>query len=125
MSVTHGDPIHGEVSSADAHAGVKFTLYKAGSKDAYTPLSTEYVTITDIVLVATAGGAYEIVGALSTASSAVDAAGLRVVKGTADALGGLVLRFDTPRTLPVDYVPFLIATAGQVDCIITGYISQG
>jgi hypothetical protein len=123
MSVVHGDPFHGEVSSSNASAGVKVTLYKAGSADAYTPLSTEYVTITDVVFVSTVGGVYNLVGALP-AGTASDVAGLRIAKGAADALGGVVFRFDTPITLPKDYVPFLIADAGQVDLIITGYISQ-
>ena len=112
-----GDPIHGEVSSADASGGVAFTLYPAGSVTARTLASNEFVVITDIIFIATVGGAYALV-------AAADSAGRRIAKGIADAKGGLAHHFETPRTCPVGVTPKLIAAAGQVDCIITGYICQ-
>jgi hypothetical protein len=113
-----GEPFHAEVVSADASGGVAFTLYSAGSATSRTLLSTEYVVITDLIFISTAGGTYKIV------AGTADAAGKRVAKGNAEALGGLAHHFETPFTCPKGVVPYLIAAAGQVDCVLTGYISQ-
>jgi hypothetical protein len=118
-----GDPIKCEVVSTDASgAGVKATIYKAGSATAYTPTAKEFISITDIIFISTAGGVYNILAGTSTA--ATDTAGLRIAKGNADVLGGLAHHFETPVVLPVGYVPWLIAAAGQVDLVLTGYVNE-
>jgi hypothetical protein len=118
-----GNPFKAEVVSADASSGVAATIYLAGSTSAYTPKSTERLSITDIAFVSTAGGTYNLVAA-PQAGPIVDGAGLRLVKGNADALGGIVKLFETPLTLPAGYIPALIAVAGQVDLIISGFITS-
>jgi hypothetical protein len=123
MPRINGDEIHGEVVSSNASAGVAFTLYKQATATAYTPTSTEIITVTDIIFVSTAGGVYNLVF-YPAGGSIADGAGLRIAKGNASALGGLAHHFETPRTGPKGYLPALISAAGQVDAVITGYVSQ-
>jgi hypothetical protein len=114
-----GDPFHGEVISADASgAGVAVALYPAGTTTARTLLSTEFVTITDVILISTAGGVYDLIFGTSAG------AGKHIAKGNASALGGLAHHFETPIAGPAGVVPLLIAAAGQVDLIVTGYINK-
>jgi hypothetical protein len=115
-----GDPVHGEVISADASgAGVAVTLYPGGSLTARTLASNEFLTITDVIFISTAGGVYDLIFGTSAG------AGKHIVKGDADALGGLAHHFETPIAGPVGVTPLLIAAAGQVDLVITGYINRG
>jgi hypothetical protein len=119
MPANYGDPIHGEVISADASgAGVAFTLYPAGSSTARVLTANEFVVVTDIVFVSTAGGVYDLIFGPTVA------AGKHIAKGNADALGGLAHHFETPRSGEKGLVPRLIAAAGQVDCTISGFITQ-
>ena len=111
-----GDPIHMSVSSTDASQGIAFAIYPDGSATARTLLSTEFVHVTDIIFISTAGGTYAIV-------ANTDAAGKRLAKGNAAALGGLAHHFETPFTCPKGVVPVLIAAAGQVTCVMQGYIT--
>jgi hypothetical protein len=114
-----GDPVHGEVVSADASgAGVAVLWYPSGSQTARTLLSTEFVTITDVILISTAGGVYDLIFGTTTG------AGKHIVKGNADALGGIAHHFETPLTGPVGVNARLIAAAGQVDLIISGSICK-
>lgn len=108
-------PIHGEVSSADASAGVAFTLHAAGATATRALTGTESLVITDIIFTSTVGGAYSI-------TADADAAGKVIAKGFADALGGLTMSFKTPYKCPVGVVPKLVAAAGAVSCVIQGYI---
>ena len=118
-----GNPFHAEVVSADASGvGVKATIYKGADKTAYVPTATEFLTITDIIFISTAGGAFNIV--MGTALVGADGAGLRIAKGLVDAKSGLAHHFETPVALPVGYVPWLIAAAGQVDLILCGWITE-
>jgi hypothetical protein len=127
MPTIRGDEVHGEVSSTDAHTGTAISFYNQAPAlpvATRTILATEFVTITDVLFISTAGGTYEIVF-YPIGGSIVDAAGLRVVKGNAQALGGIAHHFETPITGPVGYIPALIAAVGQVDLIVSGYVSQG
>ena len=112
-----GEPVHGEVVSADASGGVAVILYSDGGVTVRTLASTEFLTVTDVVGISTAGGAYALV-------ADTDAAGRRIVKGNADALGGIAHSFNTPRTCPKGVTPKFIADAGQVDVVITGFITK-
>jgi hypothetical protein len=113
-----GAPVHLEVDSADAHAGVKFTIYDSATLTTRTLSATEYVAITDIIFVSTAGGTYNIVAA------AVDTAGARIAKGNAAALGGLAHHFESPYVCPIGITPYLIAAVGQVTCVLQGFITE-
>jgi len=113
----YGNPVHGEVSSADASGGVTVLLYPSGSATAITLGATEFLTITDVILVSTAGGVYALV-------ADTDAAGRRIVKGNAEALGGIAHTFETRITCPKGVTPKLIAAAGQIDLVISGYITR-
>ena len=112
-----GSPFKGEVVSADASAGVAFTLYPDGNTTAFTLGSTQFLTITDIIFVSTVGGVYSI-------AADTQAAGKYIAKGNADALGGLAHSFSTPLTCPKGVTPKLFAAAGQVDCVISGYVKD-
>lgn len=115
-----GDAFHGEVVSADASgAGVAVTLYMAGATTAHTLAADERINVTDVIFISTAGGIYNLI------FGTVDAAGARVVKGNADALGGLAHHFDTPISGPLATGLLLIAAAGQVDLIVSGYLTKG
>jgi hypothetical protein len=119
MPTIHGDEVHMEVSSANAGGtAIPFVLYNMASTTARTLLATEFVTVTDIIFISTAGGAYTLTAGAS------DGAGKRIAKGNAAALGGLAHHFETPFCCPAGVLPYLIAAAGQVDCVLTGYISQ-
>lgn len=116
--MNYGDPIHGEIIDANAQGGTyPLVLYLAATATARALLPTEFLTITDILFISTAGGVYDFV--MDTA-----AAGRHIIKGNAAALGGLIHSFDTPITCPVGVTPNLIVAAGQVDLIITGYVTK-
>lgn len=110
-----GSSIKGIVDE-DASSGVEVTLYPSGSLTALTLGDGEYLTITDINLISPTGGAY-------TLSFGATAAGL-VVKGNADALGGLVHEFVVPVTGPAGVVPTFTEAGTDATLIITGYITK-
>jgi hypothetical protein len=115
-----GDPIHAEVSSANAQGtAIAFLLYNQGvCATARTLAANERVIITDILLVLAVGGAFTL------AFAAADAGGYRILKGTLDAKSGVIHHFETPMVGPPGVLPYLIAAAGQVDCILTGSIVE-
>jgi hypothetical protein len=114
-----GYPIHAEVDSADAHGGVAFTLYKAGSTSSFSLGTAEYLNITDIIFIAAAEGLWEVY-----ADS--DAGGRVVAKGKAATEGGLSKTFTTPYVCPVGVTPKLYAAAGcgQVTCVVQGFVTK-
>jgi hypothetical protein len=116
-----GDPIKGEISSSDAHSGIVATLYKSGSASAYTLAANERITITDVLFVSTGGGAYSLSFRPITGGSL---AGTRIIAGATDAYGGIVHHFETPISGPAGVPPMLVADAGTVNLIITGYITK-
>jgi hypothetical protein len=119
----HGDPVRGEVSSDDAHLGVAVTFYPSSSTTARVLAANEFFTITDYTFVANAlSGAFSLV-------MPTDAAGKRIFKGTYQGTaGGVVVdhHFETPIACPMGVTPVLFAAQamGQVDLIISGYITQ-
>jgi len=115
----NGDPVKGEVSDANAGGtAIKVLFYPAGSTTAVTIGANDFLTITDYVFVSTIGGAGELMAA------AVDAAGVRIFKGSFDAKGGVAISLDTPITCPKGVTPYLLAAAGQVDLVLTGFITK-
>jgi hypothetical protein len=123
MWTSQGDPVHGEIIATNASgAGVALSLFDAGKGDPTGAIATrtlganEYLHITDILFISTAGGAYDFV-----AKTVAD--GRHIAKGNAAVLGGLAHHFETPYSCPKGVVPVLIA-AGQVDLLIQGYITQ-
>jgi hypothetical protein len=106
---------------SDANAGgtiLTATIYPQGSLTARTLAATEILYITDLIYISTAGGAYSII------FGTTDGAGKRIAKGNADALGGLAHHFETAVAGPVGVVPGIIAAAGQIDLVMTGFICQ-
>jgi hypothetical protein len=110
----NGEVIHGEVSSDDASAGVAFSLYTP-DQVARTLASTETLIVTDLIVVSAPGGAIKVV-------NDADSAGRRILIGTVSASGGIAHSFDTGWQCKKGVVPKLIAPAGQVDAILSGYI---
>jgi hypothetical protein len=126
MPRIHGDEIKGEVVNANAGGGsYSVTLYDAGTLTARTQKATEFLTITDLIFISTAGGTYNLVFYPLATAVIADGAGLRIAKGNAEVLGGLAHHFETPITGPVGYGAALIAAAGQVDLVVSGFVSQG
>lgn len=121
-----GDPFKGEVSSADASAGVAATLYRQGQTTALTLSATDRLNVTDLILISSAAVAvaYSIVFYPLATGVIADTPGLRIAKGTADILGGLAHHFETLVSGPVGYGVALIADAGQVNLTITGGVSK-
>jgi hypothetical protein len=118
-----GEPIHLEAYGANASpAVIPFVLYKAGSKTAFTLKSTQYITITDIIFSSTAGGTFAV--AFETLASVVPTAGTRIAVGEASVAGGLAHHFETPMEGMKGVTPSLFADAGQVDCVMTGYVNE-
>lgn len=116
-----GEIIHGEVSSANASAGVAFTLYDTRCV-ARALASTEILVITDYTLLTASGGDSAIGVDDAAGSAALITAGKRVVRGTYVANGGVVKMLETPFHCPRGITPKAFAPAGQCDAIITGYI---
>lgn len=112
-----GENVYGEVSSADASAGVTVILYDANG--VARPLATgERLLITDIQFVTAAGGACR----LTWTSGGADTAGKRIFKGTFGANGGISSDYLTPHVGPKTTTPTLVAPIGQVDLQIHGII---
>jgi hypothetical protein len=109
-----GKFVRGEVSSADASAGVTATLYDA-TGTAYVLASTERIVIYDLLLVSAAGG--NVALTVNT-----DSAGKRIVKATVAANGGIAMDYQRPVECPRGVVPKLFAAAGQVDLSFTAEI---
>ena len=113
-----GDPIHGEISSADCSSTpATATIYAAGNPTAITLGSDQWIEITDIQFSSTVGGAYVMY-------AGTNIAGQRIIKGNAAATGGLTIRYSTPIVCKRGEVPAMVAAAGQVDVIFTGYLVE-
>lgn len=82
-----GEPIHGELHSADASAGVALLLYKSGSLAAYTLGVDEYIEIHSIDVVSAAGGDTVL---YFSADGTVVAGGV-IVRGTLAVNSGIVM----------------------------------
>jgi hypothetical protein len=128
--VRQGDEVHGEVSTADASAGVAFTLYDGGAPTkgnsiaARVQTGTEFCVLTDIILISTAGGTFTMVFYPLSTGVIADTAGLRIAKGDFSATSGFAHHFETPRIGPPGYGVGLVASIGQVDGVITGGITK-
>jgi hypothetical protein len=119
-----GDPVKGEVVRASGATSIAVTLYDAGIATARTQTSDEFLTITDLILISTDGGTYNLVFYSLATGTIADGAGLRIAKGIADAKGGLAHHFETPVTGPKGYGAALIAATGAVDLIVTGNLTK-
>jgi hypothetical protein len=126
MALNIGDPVHLEVDTSDAHAagGVVFRLYKAGSKTAISLASNQWVTITDILLIMTAGGAYVIAFDAALTTSTDGTQGTLIAKGNAGTKGGMAHHFETPIEGLKGVLPYICADAGVLTCVLTGYIQE-
>src|SRR5207248_11701140 len=127
MAIAKGAPFHGEFSSADATALTEPTsrvlLYVAGTTTAITLLATDFVCITDIVIVCASG----MVVTLYDGADTPVGAGEVIVKGTFGANGGVSQTgLLTPHYCQVGTWPKLKSTVGaQVDCYLHGNINSG
>lgn len=117
MPEIKGTAFHGECVSADASGGVAFTLYLSPSQTAYTLRANQRLCITDVSVNFEGGGDYVI--CFNT-----DAAGKRVVGGNLAAKDHMNQNLATPHEGPFNVVPKLIATAGNIDAFIHGFIKD-
>lgn len=111
-----GENVYGEVSSADASAGVQVSLFN-GNGVARTLGSKERLVITDVQFVSAAGGACRL-----TWTAGTDTAGARIFKGTFGTNGGISSDYLTPLYGPLGSNAFLTCPIGQVDLQIRGII---
>lgn len=112
-----GKEVHGEIHSADASSGVEVTLYEAGTDTNALALgATEFLEITDIVVVSVAGGDVRVF----FGSDMTPAAGSMIVRGTVGANGGIAKSFIvTPRGGVAGDTVRILAPIGVVDVNFT------
>lgn len=115
-----GDPIRGELSSADASSGVAFDIFKMGSQTAHTLAANEYIEIHDLKIVAAVGGDLRVF--FDTDDDDALDAGEEIWRGTVAANGGLAEPFQVVHPGPLGSLPHILAPAGQVDAYFTGTI---
>lgn len=109
------EPVHAEVSSADASVGVAATIYDSGGVAARTLLGTERFVVSSITSRITTG-------VTAVVALAADSAGRR-----AAYLGEGVNHVELcpPYAGDPGAIPTVIADgAGQVDVVIQGYIQK-
>ena len=110
-----GENVRGEVSSANASAGVAFTLY---DENGNSPVlgANQYVVIQSFQVVAAASG-------VQCIANGTDVAGNRLRRGTFAANSGMAGNgLDLPCSKGV--IPVLFAPAGQVDAQLEGRIAE-
>jgi hypothetical protein len=112
--MNRGREIHGEVSSADAHAGVAIQLYEAGG-GTITLGSTELPAISDFSVISAAGGDVSIKSINATGT-------LTLFRGTVVANGGEARCLNTPFFGRRGGTLILTAPAGQVDVQLEGVL---
>jgi hypothetical protein len=114
LHVPGGRFVRGEVSSADASAGVAVSLYDMEG-NAVTLGSTERLVIYDLAIIAVAGGAIAL-------TQITNVAGKRLVSGTVAANGGIVIDYLRPLECAKGQTPVLFAAAGQVNLSLVAEI---
>lgn len=114
-----GEPIHGELHSSDASAGVAITIYNQGSKTARTLASNEYIEIESLEVVSVAGGDVTVFG---STDGTIDA-GETIVRGTVAANSGIAMSKMRYTAKNGDSI-FVKAPAGVVDAVFSGSIRQ-
>lgn len=114
-----GEPIHGEIHSADASAGVQIVIYNQGSVTARTLNTHEYIEIHSLELVTAAGGDCYVF----LAPTAAPVTGKYVVRGTFAANGGIAMSTILASGQKGD-LPWVIAPAGAVDVIFKGVVRK-
>lgn len=114
-----GADFHGEYSSTDATAGALINLYGAGSTAALTPLSTDWIVVTDFSIVSDAAMQVD----LFDGTDMVVDDGERIAEGKFQQGGGEVSGLKTPHFCQIGTRPRVLASeTGQVSVIISGYI---
>lgn len=120
MSRKSGEPVTLVLHSADASAGVEVPIFSQGSVTARTLAENEYLVISDVLIVAAAGGdAFVHFG--TTADTTPDDA-KTIARGTVAATGGLGRGSDFVATGLRQEKVFAVAPAGVIDVHLTGSI---
>lgn len=118
-----GEEVHGELHSTDASGGLEVPLYEAGRTDVRTLLSSEILVITDAEIISVPGGDVSLF--LDANDDNTLDAGETVLRGTVAANGGIARSFvGTPRFGVEGAKPHIIAPAGVVDVLFTGFIKK-
>lgn len=124
-----GDPIHGELHTADAHLGVQIPIYLAGSVTPFVMGANDWLEIHSIELISAAGGDIYIAVDTAVTTPGTPTPGTTVVRGTVAATSGIVMSImhftgqsqaNGSQGLP--YLPWLVAPAGVVDVVIRGTV---
>lgn len=112
-----GDPIHGELHTADASAGVQVPIYTMGSLTARTLQPYEYIEIHALEIVSAPGG--DLALFINTVNTLL--AGTVVVRATSGTTGGLVMSRMYYEGINGG-LPFVIAPVGVTDVLFLGTI---
>lgn len=114
-----GDPVRGSLHSTDASLGVEIPIYSSGNATARTLGSTERLTIVSVQVVnVTAGDVHVFINNDTTPD-----AGDTVVRGTVAANAIMAMGFNEGMTGPAGQKPYVIAPAGVVDVVFSGFIT--
>lgn len=109
----YGIPVHGEVSSADASAGVSFVFYNADGGVVTIAANQRFVMRSAMSVAVVAG--------VQVIATITDVAGKRLRRGSFGANSGFALG-DIEVWAPKGIVPKYFAPAGQSDCQIEGFL---
>lgn len=110
-AINPGIPVHGEINSADASAGVTYTLYDNEGVVIPPPASYQ-ITIEQFFVFSVAGGRVAIANGTDTAGNRLRGATLPANAGLMDSCIEIVCKKNT--------TPKLFAAAGQVDSQFEG-----
>lgn len=114
----HGKPVHGELHSSNASSGVEIQLYEAGSNDEYELQEDEFLTVSS-VLVSNDDGAGDI----------------HVHFGESPSAGSTIVRANMAANTSISHTPLsrcgargekphVTAPAGDIDVLLTGYVTR-
>ena len=110
-----GTPVHGDISSANASAGVAFGMGKGGA--AFAIPAGAVLHITDLEVIRQDAGNFLV-------CANTDAAYKRISGGYVQAGAGVSKSFITPYECPAGVTPKLIADTGNIRAAIQGYIRK-
>lgn len=112
--------VAGELHSTDASGGVQASIYSAGTLTPRAIGASERLAIVAASVVSAAAGDVRI---FSGGDMTPDA-GETILRGTVAAGGGLAMHWPptAPRVLPLGATPRVIAPAGVVDFVFTGFV---
>jgi hypothetical protein len=118
----NGEPIFGRLHSTDASTGVAVPVFKQGSEVEHVLAADEYLVITDIAIITTAGGDAHVHH--GTVADVTPSDAKTVIRGGVGANGGVARSANFKKEVTLGDTLFAVAPAGDVDVELTGYIRK-